>query len=793
MFKPRSTFISISAHDPIVYRHPTTLRLLTNHHSMATVGNKLLLVIIFCIGIATVTDHVWAKETNTQHRAEVLTRALVGLNTQYQESDSSAQDVLIKRMSEIAISRQQAIEALLQDNPETILKVSLPEQIRNELPTALRKLVEYNIDIEGEIEIRYEDHEDGSHRLLYAIKSNGKHIPLLFDSKHSQVKSGKQVKISGLLVGSNPNHETDEAGALLVSASEDNIQYLAPSDSGTSSNTIQSDMINPVGEQRTLVLLLNFLDTSNVTPFTITEAQDVVFGTVADYFFEASYGQTWLTGNVRGWYTLPIASTCTSYEISDAADAAVSADGIDMSSYDRIIYIIKGAASCFWSGASNMGVYPSRAWINGNLNTKVIAHELGHGFGLHHSNFQDCGDTILGPNCTIAQDDKFDTMSASPEPAHFNAFQKERLGWFLQGDILSITSDGTYRIGPYEDRESPYPKALKIQKGIDPLSGSPEWYFIEYRQALGTDSYLAENWNVLNGVLIHTGQDSDGGSSRLLDMTPNSQLLTFNDRSDPALTVGNSYTDLSSGKTITTDWTDLTGATVTIDMGQQTCLHASPAITLQPLDNEWVAPGTPVSYNVTLINTDSSACTATSFALSSVTPDGWTAVFESNILTIDPGSSSATMLTVISDNMASEGFHDITVSAENSTDHAYTGSTTTAYVVNSNSVNQPPEAVNDSAITSNDASVTIAVLFNDTDPDGDQLSVSSVGQGLKGKASINTDGTITYTPAGRFKGSDEFIYTITDGLDISTATVTVSAKKTSGSKGGSGKGNGKNR
>src|SRR5207244_2131784 len=71
--------------------------------------------------------------------------------------------------------------------------------------------------------------------------------------------------------------------------------------------------------------------------------------------------------------------------------------------------------------------------------------------------------------------------------------------------------------------------------------------------------------------------------------------------------------------------------------------------------------------------------------------------------------------------------------------------------------------------------VTILTLANDTDVDGDALTVSSVTQGAHGTVVINADGTLRYTPAPNFNGSDAFSYTISDGNGgSSTASVSVS-------------------
>jgi uncharacterized repeat protein (TIGR01451 family) len=92
--------------------------------------------------------------------------------------------------------------------------------------------------------------------------------------------------------------------------------------------------------------------------------------------------------------------------------------------------------------------------------------------------------------------------------------------------------------------------------------------------------------------------------------------------------------------------------------------------------------------------------------------------------------------------------------------------------------NDPPIAVDDNATTPADTPVTIDVLNNDSDPDGDTLTVASVTQGAHGSV-INNGGDVTYTLATGFTGTDSFTYTISDGKGgTDTATVTVTVTKT---------------
>jgi uncharacterized protein YhjY with autotransporter beta-barrel domain len=87
--------------------------------------------------------------------------------------------------------------------------------------------------------------------------------------------------------------------------------------------------------------------------------------------------------------------------------------------------------------------------------------------------------------------------------------------------------------------------------------------------------------------------------------------------------------------------------------------------------------------------------------------------------------------------------------------------------------NSPPVAVNDSAVTDQDAAVLIPVLANDSDPDGDALQVSAVGAPANGTAQVSGNGVL-YTPAAGFTGTDQFSYTVSDSLGASaSATVSV--------------------
>ena len=91
------------------------------------------------------------------------------------------------------------------------------------------------------------------------------------------------------------------------------------------------------------------------------------------------------------------------------------------------------------------------------------------------------------------------------------------------------------------------------------------------------------------------------------------------------------------------------------------------------------------------------------------------------------------------------------------------------------SVNDPPVAVEDNVTTPEDAAIDINVVSNDTDVDGDALSVTQVTTASNGVATImaGSTTTVTYTPNTDFVGTDSFTYTVSDGTDTDTGTATI--------------------
>lgn len=86
--------------------------------------------------------------------------------------------------------------------------------------------------------------------------------------------------------------------------------------------------------------------------------------------------------------------------------------------------------------------------------------------------------------------------------------------------------------------------------------------------------------------------------------------------------------------------------------------------------------------------------------------------------------------------------------------------------------NSVPIANDDNAITDLDTAVVIEVLLNDTDPDGDALSIQSVTAAENGQVTQQGD-TLVYTPNSGFTGKDQFEYTIIDTEGASSSALVL--------------------
>ena len=174
-------------------------------------------------------------------------------------------------------------------------------------------------------------------------------------------------------------------------------------------------------------------------------------------------------------------------------------------------------------------------------------------------------------------------------------------------------------------------------------------------------------------MIIHTGSEATGNSSYEIDLDP--QTTTF----DSMLDVGQTFTDPALNLSITTLSADAAGATVSVSLGPLPCTHTSPIVSVSP--SQSAVAGGALTYNVSVTNTDGSACTASAVNIAAALPSGWSVPIASAVLTIAPGASASTTLQVTSPVTVLAGSYPVSATATSTADSTKSATASSAYVV----------------------------------------------------------------------------------------------------------------
>jgi len=601
-----------------------------------------------------------ASAQSQQRQSDVrdLTTRLANMNSRYQLGSKADRGYLRAELIALAERRRDMLGSLIESDPAEILRVALPEGFGASLPSEIRQNIEQHVDLEGKLEVLYACGDTGSH-LSHFLKVADKRFSLHFaDSAPEGLLTDALVRVKGVQVGE----------AIVLDSNT--------LDSSTSpTNTAAAVAPGTFGEQKVLVLLVNFQD-NKTQPWTTDQVRSLVFGTVNNFYQESSYQQTWLSGDVFGWYTLPMSgATCDTLAIGSYATQAATAAGVNLTAYSRLVFAYPTLSACGFTGASTVGGTPSQSWINGSMALRTIGHELEHGFGLYHARAMDCGADVIGSTCsTIEYGDAIEILGQAGLTGHSHAAQKERLGWLNYGtspSIRTVQSSGTYSLDPYESPGS-NDKALKVLKSINSITGAQTWYYVEFRRPIGFDSFISGNSNLMNGVVVHTSVDPYGRDNYLLDMTPATASWA-----DAALTVGRSYNDPALNLTITPVSVSNSGATVSVSFGPQQCVQTNPTMTLSSSASQWASAGSTVTYQLSVTN-NNSGCSSSNFNLQASVPSAWGAGFDNPTVSIPAGGSVTVNLNVTSPSSAPDGFYNVGVAVMNSaaTNYSASGSVT---------------------------------------------------------------------------------------------------------------------
>ena len=231
------------------------------------------------------------------------------------------------------------------------------------------------------------------------------------------------------------------------------------------------------GEQRYLMILVTW----GPEPYTVEHVRNLVFNETDAFTRRQSFGASWIVGDVTPWLNaFPSQPACDTDRIAATARAAAQRAGYDLTKYNRFGYLFP-RNPCPFSGMGSA----ENTWYNGRLSVKLVAHELGHTYGLTHSNTWECGTT-----CTIVEyGDPYDTMGSGV--GDFNVFEKFSIGWITK--VTRTNTAGTFTIDPIEQPTSGS-HAL-----VATTASSEYWFYHRLDQVPFASSFLP------TGVLVHVG------------------------------------------------------------------------------------------------------------------------------------------------------------------------------------------------------------------------------------------------------------------------------------------------
>lgn len=478
---------------------------------LASAFTLTLLTLLFINGINQ------SKQSIAQIEQTAAASSITEAEIKYfsQQSVSNKENIILK-----AKRRKEEIEKSLesnQDNPSKIAEIKSQLLLGNSIPdTQLSEYVESYKPLNGTVSLAFIDSEDGPAEHMYTFTSNENKSYRLFTSKQLPPLDTQLIKMS-------------DTNAVVIGQSVI-LGETASIESKTASTTsfIQTGKLNMLVVLITLPgIPLKDATGASLTTTTIFNRFMTNPGSIKSYMELASYYPSNPNGNSLALASSDVVTiaypktptTCDIMTWSNYADSKLSSTQL---SKDRIMYIFPRTNLCYnkaslstqngWGELKN-----KRTWINGNISTRTLGHELTHNQGALHSLSVYCGDgvkftSLTDSRCKWAKDqavvagepleyaDPYDVMggggkytngsktpaqTAAPDP---NIIWKNKIGWSSSSRIKSISytkSETKVNLLPLDIYTTTAFQGIKVQA---PKISSADYYYLEMRRPAGLNN-----------------------------------------------------------------------------------------------------------------------------------------------------------------------------------------------------------------------------------------------------------------------------------------------------------------
>ncbi len=352
----------------------------------------------------------------------------------------------------------------------------------------------------------------------------------------------------------------------LLAAEDDPTAVAANNQPGTSGVSGRPAQTWTYGPKKLLIIRVDFSDLpgepmNGTTPITEDVAVNVINNAngIRDYYEQNSFNKTTvqIAPTVAGdspdvTAVLRMPQTAAYYAVgdgtsayntalhSDARAAAVAANPSHAAAnYDRIGVVFSRLSGITGSKITYGGlgsITGKNFWIaGGSYAFRVVAHELGHTYGLMHSNLWQVtdGNPVSATGTSTEYGDIYDVMGNGSFQHHFNHWHKCFLRWLPDTAVTLASTAATYRIYRFDaaNADLTNPRAVKIVR-----DGTRD-FWIGYRRGTATAS--------LNGGAYILWGYNTNKQPELLDLTtPGTNLA------DAGLAIGATFTDALTGITI---------------------------------------------------------------------------------------------------------------------------------------------------------------------------------------------------------------------------------------------------